>query len=173
MELPDPINTHIVWSFSKDFSLNGLRLGVCITKSPIVLEAIKKMALFSNISSFTDKVATLLFSDYDWLDYYIKENQSRLKAQYLCTIEYLESKNIEYLPASGGFFVWINLSHLMDQNLPVAERERELWLRLIDRGVLFSPGSAFHSDQIGWFRIVFTFPLKTLFLGLDRAFGGI
>ena len=170
MELPDPMNTHFVWSCSKDLCLNGIRLGVCISKSPIVLEAMKKMSLFSNISSIADKLATGLFSDLEWIDWHIKENKIRLKAQYNATIKYLESRNIEYLPASGGFFVWMNLSKLLNQNLPLAEQEKDLWIRLIERGVYLAPGAAFHFDKVGWFRIVFTLPLETVLLGLERAF---
>jgi aspartate/methionine/tyrosine aminotransferase len=170
IELPDPMNTYIVWSLSKDLCLNGIRLGICIARNEKVLQLMRKFAMFSNISSITDKLATELFDDMEWIHQHISENKKKLKEQYQVTIKYLQEKNIEYLPASGGFFVWMNLSHLMNTALPEQEREKDLWMRLIDKGVLFSPGSAFHSNQIGWFRIVFTLPSDILFLGLDRAF---
>jgi aspartate/methionine/tyrosine aminotransferase len=171
IELPDPMNTFIVWSLSKDLCLNGIRLGVGVIRNEKVIKVMRKFTLFSNISSLTDRIAVELFEDMEWIDEHICDNKKKLKEQYQNTIKYLEEKKIQYLPASGGFFVWLNLSHLLNTLLPEKEREKDLWMRLIEKGVLFSPGSAFHSNQIGWFRIVFTLPSDILFLGLDRAFG--
>ena len=130
----------------------------------------QRLALFTNISSLTDGLLTRLLQDHVWIDDFVRQNQALMATQYQKTADFLDSKEIEYVPASGGFFVWINLSHLLVSH-PSSETERDLWERLIKAGVLISPASAFGSQAYGWFRIVFTLDWDLLLLGLERVLG--
>ncbi|KAI8926473.1 pyridoxal phosphate-dependent transferase [Entophlyctis helioformis] len=165
-DLPDPANTHVVWGISKDFALNGLRLGTVITRHPALQQALTSLSVFTNISSLTDKLVSSLLADTRWVDGYIASNQQRLRDQYARTTALLAELGIPHTPSTATFFVWMDLT----DRVTTADAESALWARLIERGVLVSPGAAFHHPQPGWFRLVFTVAWDTLVEGLHRAF---
>ncbi len=165
MDVPDPQKTHFVWSVSKDLALNGLRLGVFVSQNPMVVKAMRYFSTFSNISTLTDYSIRTLLKDKEWMDQFILENQKRLRSNYECMVSYLKSKGLEYVPASAGFFVWIKI-----KGISTLEEEIKKWHEWMDLGVLILPSHGFHSQEYGWFRILFTLPWSLVQKGLDRAF---
>ena len=165
MTLPDPEKTHFVWSISKDLALNGLRVGVFVSQNTTMVNAMRYFAIFSNISSLSDFSLQSLLSDKEWIDGFIQENQVRLASNYEKIVSYLKEKNIEFIPASAGFFIWIKLKGIQNQ-----QEEFQIWTEIMNQNVLILPGHAFHSQEYGWFRILFSLPWNLVKMGLDRVF---
>ncbi|KAL2920161.1 hypothetical protein HK105_200227 [Polyrhizophydium stewartii] len=171
-ELPDPTNTHVLWGISKDLALNGFRMGVCITRHKSLQVAMRNFCLMTNISSVSDRLMTRLLSDTEWMDWFVAENKKRLRAQYERTTVLLDSLGIKYLASDSTFFIYMDLHHMLDPTIAdKTEAESKLWKDMMDRGVVLSPGFAFHNPEPGWFRLVFTLEWKKLELGIQRAFG--
>ena len=97
---------------------------------------------------------------------YVLDNKVALATSYRKTTQFLDLHNIDYLPATAGPFMLLNLgSHLTKVNF---EQEQALWKRMIHNGIYLSPGFAYHVHQPGYFRLTFALPWDTLEIGLQR-----
>ena len=78
---------------------------------------------------------------------------------------------IKYLPGSNaGFFVWIDLSPYLSSELDgELNQEFALAKRLRQAGVFLHPQEE-HSQEPGWFRVVYTQDPRTVTEGLQRYF---
>jgi len=193
----DPTRLHVVYGLSKDFCVNGMRVGFCLSRSPRVLGALHKIAFFHNCSSLVDSVFTRILADTSFVDDFIAKNQQRLLQTYNFLEEFCAANDIPFLEAEAGFFVyldlrkWVNLinSSLSDGHADHNHTEhahdghedrtaeRMLWNRFLDIGVYIAPGEAFHTHELGWFRLCFansdwkedpTQRHETLSVGLER-----
>ncbi|KAJ3359366.1 hypothetical protein HDU91_004945 [Kappamyces sp. JEL0680] len=171
LDLPDPQSVHMVWGLSKDFTMNGLRIGCCISRNAPFMKAMHSFAAFTNISSLVDKAVSGLLSDRAWTDSFLASNQRSLALHARKMMQVLDSWSVTYLPPTAAFFIWVDLSRYLAT--VDAAGELELWEKLMDRGVLISPGCAFHCTTPGWFRIVYAFEWTHLVVGLDRLKAGL
>jgi aspartate/methionine/tyrosine aminotransferase len=169
----DPTRLHVVYGMSKDFCMNGLRVGFCFSRSPRVLGALHKVAFFHNCSSLVDSTISRILADAAFLDDFIATNQKRLGETYGVLEEFCESEGIGFMEAQAGFFVyldlrkWVNLvnasmtdsvdhpHHNHEHNHEDRRAERFLWNRFLEKGVYIAPGEAFHTHELGWFRLCF------------------
>jgi aspartate/methionine/tyrosine aminotransferase len=121
-----------------------------------------------------------------WTQAFRRENHKRLRQRADALMACLEECKIPYLLPTAGLFCWIDLSaHLpasssssipreqmtkLEQEADDADRERQLYLRLIhDFGLLLTPGNSMRNEEPGFFRIVFTAATDDEFaLGLER-----
>lgn len=152
IDLPDPENTCALWGFSKDFCINGLRIGVAISYSSEILDAMKKMSLFTCISTLVDGMLSKTLSDHEWVDKFIFENNKKLYKSYTHLTNSLKYHGIKFIEGDSGFFIYLNLREFKFD-------EHDLWMKLLDAGVYIAPSEAFFSKpnsiERGWFRICF------------------
>ncbi len=159
---------HIVWAFSKDFGLSGLRSGVLFSENERVLRAVDALAMWASTSGDTQSLLRQLLADEDWVDGYLAENKRRLGEAYRRVTEVLDSYDIEYVPADSGFFFLVDVRPLMDEIS--WEGEYRLWRHLLDElNVNLTPGAACHNGEPGFMRLVFTsVPTDTAVEGVHR-----
>ena len=181
--------THWLWGFSKDFCLNGFRMGVLASKNAELMRAISEEAYFTTPPTVMQRLLTRFLRDEQWLDRFMQLNHERLRTGYKFVLDQLDAFNqkcksmkepvvIRYLAAYAGFFLWVDLSPILRFNKTdisepeLVKRERQLFLQLIEDGhVYIAPGrQAFHARDIGWFRIIFAHDLPVLQLAMQRIF---
>jgi aspartate/methionine/tyrosine aminotransferase len=167
LDLPDPKNTHGLWGFSKDFCLNGLRIGVTISYSKEVNDSIQKYSLFTCISTNTDNILCNLLSDKAWVENFIINNNRKLLKNYTHLTNSLRKHNTPYIEGDSGFFIYIDLHQ-------AGLSENDLWMKLLEGGIYSSPSQAFFSEDTeeerNWFRICFAIGKKELDLSLKRLY---
>jgi aspartate/methionine/tyrosine aminotransferase len=161
-------SVHLVWAFSKDFGMSGLRCGVLITENEAVMNAVRALSYWAAVSGETQHTLGDLISDREWVEEFITGMQSGLRDAYAATTDALDQAGIRYLPAAGGFFFLLDLrEHLAE---PTWEAEDALWRRILDEAnVNLTPGSACRNPEPGFLRICFaTAPTETVLVGIDR-----
>jgi aspartate/methionine/tyrosine aminotransferase len=111
-------------------------------------------------------------NDESWVSAFRRENHNRLERRCQELTDVFDECNIPYLPPTSGLFVWLDLSKYLprDESLSPAEKERELYLQLVQEfGLLLTPGLSMRNEQPGFFRCVFTAATEDEFaLSLDR-----
>ena len=75
----------------------------------------------------------LAINDDTWLHTFLTIANTRLQESYRIAIDTLERLHIAYVPSPAGFFVWINLAHLL--TAPSIQAESDFWLELIEHGL--------------------------------------
>lgn len=147
-------SVHIVTSLSKDLGLPGFRVGAIYSNDPLVVSAATKMSSFGLISAQTQYLLAGLLSDMKFMDYYIIQNQNRLKTRHSMLVSGLKKAGINCLDSNSGLFCWVDLKHLLKN--PTFESEIELWKEIVYNVKLnISPGSSCHCVEPGWFRVCF------------------
>lgn len=140
---------------SKDFSVNGLRLGVRRLRTtsltgqvfvsqanPPLLKAFVAAAIWLKASSAADALISGLLNDAPKLENYLSTNILRMQSAYARMTSWLEQHHIPYVPAAAGHYVFVNLRQFLPSGpADDAEREAQLWLDLLDGGVYLAPGS--------------------------------
>jgi DNA-binding transcriptional MocR family regulator len=93
-----------------------------------------------------------------WTTAFRRENHKRLLQRYNDVVNILDRFHIPFLPAQAGLFVWIDLSQFLVQSYDstASSQEKELYHKLIDFGLLLTPGSSMKNERPGFFRFVFT-----------------
>ncbi len=162
-----PDRVHVVWGFSKDFGMSGLRVGVLSSGDPDVRAAAAHLAIVASPSSDTQAVLREMLADSTFLDTFERERVRRLADAYAATTKALDENGIGYVEAAAGLYVWIDLhAHL---EYPTFESERRLWRRLFETGrVSISPGGLFHTPEPGWFRLCFASAADGVRTGIER-----
>ncbi|KAG4089644.1 PLP-dependent transferase [Neocallimastix lanati (nom. inval.)] len=165
--LPDPENTHGLWGFSKDFCLNGLRIGVTISYSKTVMAAIQKICFLTCIPTNIDNILVNILSDEEWTDNFIINNNRKLYKSYSHLTNSLNAHGIPYVKGDSGFFIYIDLHQARID-------EYDLWMKLLEGGIYISPSQVFFSkdsySERNWFRICFAVEQKELDLSLERLY---
>lgn len=135
---------HVVYSASKDWGVNGLRLGVLVSQAnPELHTAMESSCLLMKISSASDILWSSLLLDPVALPTYLEMNRSRLAQAYQHAIRFLEEHEITYRPSNAGHFVWIDLRrYLPDRAMEDGryletgvEREEELAKHFLRNGI--------------------------------------
>lgn len=168
-----PSRVHVLYGASKDFGVNGLRLGVFVSQAnPPLLQAFVAAAIWLKASSAADALVSGLLNNAPKLDAYLTTNVSRMHEAYARMTSWLDQHRIPYVPAAAGHYLWADLRRFLP-NDPArfaddAERETQLWLDLLDGGVYLAPGSFYSSPVHGHFRITFTVHPACLEEGLRR-----
>ncbi|KAF7128641.1 hypothetical protein CNMCM5793_003492 [Aspergillus hiratsukae] len=155
----DASRIHTVWSLSKDFGCSGLRMGCIVSQANPTLLLGLRLPMSSQVSSLTALCTTSLLTSAK-LPQLIQFNSERLLDCYRLLTDFLDSRRIEYVPATAGLFVFARL-------MPTAKSwddEAKLKQSLQKKGLLVSPGKLYHltSGQKGWFRLTFAIPKDQL-----------
>jgi len=147
---------HMIYGFSKDFGISGMRIGLVYSKNEEFLKAYTNLAAPHMVSNLTQWVMQEVLSDKKFIKKYIKTNKENLTRSYLTVTKTLDKLEVPYVPARGSLFVWLDLSEFLKENSEVAEQE--LWRLLYDQqGVLLTPGVGFGHTKRGQFRLVHSF----------------
>ncbi|KAL3829690.1 hypothetical protein ACJIZ3_018492 [Penstemon smallii] len=145
---------HLVYSLSKDMGLPGFRVGIVYSYNDIVVNCGRKMSSFGLVSSQTQHLLASLLSDEEFVDKYLFESAKRLANRHDRFTKGLEEVGIKCLESNAGLFGWMDLRGLLKE--ATFESEMELWRVIInDVKLNVSPGSSFHCDEPGWFRVCF------------------
>ena len=117
--LIDPALTHILYGMSKDFGANGLRLGAIISQhNSGVHQALIPVSINSYASSLTEAAATSLLNDDEFVDWYVVENQKRLRKSWEVVLKWAEEHDIEYAKGvNTAFFLWVNLGKVYQTSM--------------------------------------------------------
>lgn len=160
--------THVVWAFSKDFAMSGLRCGVLYTKNEGVLGAVNGLAYWAGCSGDTQELLRQMIADDEWVDAYLLENQSRLGEAHARTTAALDAAGIPYLPSEAGFFMLCDMRRFMTEIS--WDAENALWRSILENAnVNLTPGSACHVGEPGFMRLCFTSePTDAIVAGIER-----
>ncbi len=146
---------HVVWGFSKDFSMSGFRSAVLYSENADVLKAIDGLAYWASTSRDTQSMLRQLLSDEAWIDEFLAENRRRLRASYDAVTTTLDAYGVVHLPAEAGLFFLVDVRPMM-RDLSW-ESEDEVWRTLVDdHGVNLTPGIECHNAEPGFLRLVFS-----------------
>ncbi|KAE8666465.1 CMA101 protein [Hibiscus syriacus] len=145
---------HIVYSLSKDLGLPGFRVGMIYSNNHTVVNAATKMSSFGLVSSQTQYLLSYMFANKKFTSKYMKENQKRLKRMKEMLVSGLKRSGINCLKSNAGLFCWVDMRHMLSSN--TFEAETDLWKKILYQVRLnISPGSSFHCNEPGWFRVCF------------------
>jgi len=174
LDLPDPSRVHVLWGLSKDFCMNGFRIGVIMSRSLPVIAALKSYSVFCCIPTSYDTMIENLLEDDKWIDHFVSMNQKRLAENYEKVVDSLKKHNIKYVDANSAFFMWIDLREqikkvITDGESP-ADTEIKFWERLLSNGVYIAPSAAFYASEPGFFRICFATEWSILSEALERIY---
>jgi aspartate/methionine/tyrosine aminotransferase len=155
--LPDPDRTHFLWSFSKDFSLNGARVGVMYTGTSHICQMSSKLNFLFVPSRIVQFMLHQLISDREWICSYIALNRQRLTQRYIQVKSALETiRGVKVRRSDAGFFIWMDLRDLMPAE-PSFEDETRLFEHFFDcAGIFILRGQTLGCTEPGWFRMVFS-----------------
>lgn len=155
--LPDPDRTHFLWSFSKDFSLNGVRVGVMYMGTKELCQMSSKINFLFVPSRNTQYLLQQLISDHQWIDEYIQTNRKKLTEQYTQVKRALEMiQGVRVRRSRAGFFLWIDLREFLCDNATFDDEIR-LFEHLFEcSGIFLLRGQTLGCSQPGWFRFVFS-----------------
>lgn len=138
--------------------------------SPISVVCIQPYAeyytsLYNIPSSLADQVTTSLLKDDEFVEKYILTNRERLADSYLFATDFLKRHGIPYLESNAALFIWINLGAAVEDNTATDD---EILSKLQKEKVYIAKGTAYASEETGWFRMVFAHPKNVLEEGLNR-----
>lgn len=131
-----------------------------------------------------------ILEDKEFLDFFISENQRRLGARYAYMVDFLRQHKIPFFEGgNAGVFVWVDLRSwfrneressgsnelLLSHSNNGIYKNLETSLSKIwwQRGVMISKGTSYLTEELGWFRIVFTVDEGCLRAGLQRFIDGL
>jgi aspartate/methionine/tyrosine aminotransferase len=158
---------HWWWSFSKDFGISGLRMGVFYSRNKLLIQAWANYGAPSMSSNYTQWLLMELLNDKEWVDPFIRNN-SAITDSYATVIRTLRKHNVPYLPAVGSLFVWFDLSAYLTADTD--EAEEAIWRNIFDEtGLLLTTPVGMHHPIRGWFRMVYSgVPKVTLEVAMVR-----
>ncbi|EWY84337.1 hypothetical protein FOYG_14089 [Fusarium oxysporum NRRL 32931] len=164
---------HVIWGMSKDFGANGLRLGALISQGNLPLhDAILTVGLYSTPSLVSDQLTATILEDQEWSDSYLAENRRRIAEQYVAVTAWAKKHNIPYaLGANAAFFMWLNLGAYFSALHPAVcqkDIQNVITKELLKHKVYIASGKDYGSEEVGWYRIVFTYKTTYLSEGLRR-----
>lgn len=180
-EIIDPALVHVLWGMSKDFGVNGIRMGAIISmENPALLEACRTCGIYSSPSSLAELATIKILADDMFVEDFIKTNQKRLSDAYTFAIEKLSKYSIEHAPgATAAMFVWLNLGkaylkrHPEQSSLDMGVVTAMLFEKLMEKRIFIVSGDVTGAEQPGWFRICFTQGRNVVDEGLRRIMEAI
>ncbi len=161
---------HYWYSFSKDFGISGLRVGVIYSHNEEFMKAYQNYNAPHMVSNHTQWILQMILDDEGFIENYIKSNQVLLTESYLEMVRPLRMLNIPYVPSKGSLFIWIDLSEFLEEN--TEESEWAFWLEIYhETGILFTPGNGFGHSKKGLFRVVYSVMSKEdLVVAMERFY---
>ncbi|KAJ2387331.1 hypothetical protein H4S02_003418 [Coemansia sp. RSA 2611] len=182
----DPSSVVVLHGLSKDFGLNGFRMGWAVSPwNQHIVNAMRCYSPFGYRPAYTDRLITKFLADREYIDSMLQISQAKLASHYQMVIKVLDQHAIRYIPCTAGHFVWLQLpisacikTLRAQDKISVEEasdvkwtRENEIlvWEEMLEKFGLYVPtGQSFFSAEPGWFRFTFSIDSDQLQLALDR-----
>ncbi|XP_072047561.1 1-aminocyclopropane-1-carboxylate synthase-like protein 1 [Amphiura filiformis] len=166
-DIPDPMRTHFIWGFSKDFGMSGMRAAMIYTWNPSYIEALTHLATFHQCAALVQHSLKLMLQDKDFLNkIYFPTYHQRLRESHKIVTDKLKELGIPYLHRPAGLYVWANLSKYLSTT--TAEAEHELYEKFKQNKIYVRPSVGFCGTEVGWFRIVFSRERDVVRVGMER-----
>jgi len=163
----DPSFVHVVTSASKDFAINGFRLGVLISQHNKELRlALLSNSILNQPGSVGGAIWRDLIMDTAYLHWYLDENKRRLRDAFEYVAKFCAHYKIPFVPANSCHFFLVNLSKFLKK--PSWEGEGALVDAMIEAKVFINPGQNYHTRAPGYFRFTFSQPPAIVREGLIR-----
>jgi aspartate/methionine/tyrosine aminotransferase len=154
---------------SKDYSINGFRLGLLITQyNQPLMDALTATSFFSQSASPAGQLWASLLNDEKFLTWYLATNRTRLSKTYDFVTKFCRQHEIPYVGGNAGHFFLIDLRKFFTNKEGGTEAEMELSNKFIENGVFVAPGAQYHHPIPGFFRFTFSLEPKALKVGLAR-----
>ncbi|KAI9635941.1 pyridoxal phosphate-dependent transferase [Dioszegia hungarica] len=167
----DRARVHVVYGMSKDFCANGLRVGSLISQhNPLLLRAMANISMLMKISSPADIIWSSLLTDSTALTAFISENRRRLAEAHALTRGWFTARGVPVANSNAGHFIWVNLGGKLgfEEGEAGVKEEKKVFQELLDGGVYIAPGTAYHYDKPGWYRVTFSIARDNLLVGLGK-----
>ena len=148
-------------TFSKTHAMTGMRVGALVVpRSAVPVMAAVQESIVScvNTSAQHAALAALTGPQSD-----VAEAARTYRAHRDLAAAVLDEQGVPYLPATGGLYLWADVSRLCGDD--VAAWAEDL---VLTAGVAVAPGSAFGRGGEGWIRISLTATADDLTTGLSR-----
>lgn len=140
-----PSNVSVVTSASKDFSVNGFRLGVAVIQHNEELRnAMTSLGILAQSSSPAGALWYTWLNDTQYLAWYLRENRRRLKLAYEYVTDWFKHFEIPYVPATSGHFFLCDLNRFLEEGEDRQAAEGKLLAKFLDRKVFLAPGAQYH-----------------------------
>ncbi|CAF1339912.1 unnamed protein product [Rotaria sordida] len=155
--LPDPDRTHFLWSFSKDFSLSGARVGIIYAGTAELCTKASKINFVLVPSRNIQYTFEQLIANREWIHAYIALNRQRLTHRYIQVKSTLETiEGVKIRQSHAGFFIWADLRELLPDKASFND-EKRLFEHLFNcAGVFVLRGHTLGCTEPGWFRFIFS-----------------
>ncbi|KAJ1945045.1 hypothetical protein FBU59_002430, partial [Linderina macrospora] len=106
----DPASLIVMHGLSKDFGLNGFRMGWTITPwNQDLTNVLHNYAPFGYRPAYTDRLITEFLADHAFIDDLLATSKKNLAENYSMAADFFVKHNIEYVPCSAGHFVWFRM----------------------------------------------------------------
>jgi len=150
-----------VFSVSKTYALTGARVGYLVTP-PGLADRMRtyQEAIISCVNTPAQRAAVAAITG-DQAS--VAEAAAHYRANLDAATASLDEMGIDYLPPTGAFYLWIDMSHVTDGD--VATWAESFLLR---ERVSVAPGSAFGRSGEGWIRVCVAASRASLLEGLSR-----
>ncbi|KAN0037692.1 hypothetical protein ACTFIV_003045 [Dictyostelium citrinum] len=170
---------HVLNGFSKDFCLNGYRIGYFYSQNETVFRYMLSTSAFYSCSNIAQYTAINILKDKEYLDRYIKTNQANLKEAYEFASNLLNQYSIPFIQSSSGVFLSLDLRACLNclpdddddsgnnDNDPFY-KEIKLWEAIFKNKVFLNSGKLCYFEKPGFFRLVFTLPKDFVEQGIKR-----
>lgn len=141
---------HIIYSCSKDWGLNGFRIGLFYSKNAEIIKALSAISDVNAVSRDTVFLIENLFSDKEMIDYFISQNQKILQEAYNHTIKILNeySENLEYVDPDAGMFIYFHIKTELSQ-------EKIFEIIMDEAHVALTQGKYCQDQRQRWYRLCF------------------
>jgi len=157
---------HVVYGLSKDFCISGYRVGILYTENKELCDKMGISAFYATISNDTQFLLTHVLNDKLWTENFLQLNRKRIKHSYDYLVSLLTQYKLDYVPAYGGFFLWLDLRKFLS---PTAKGEEELNNKIFYQAkVNIYESIYFHCSEPGYFRLCFAISDEELKLIVDR-----
>lgn len=176
---------------SRNPALRAAVMGIAyVTIQPVCYRELTLVSAFGWEAYIVQDIWARILEDKPFLDNFISENQKRLAARYNMVTDFLRKNNIAFFEGgNAGVFIWIDLRDWFrgqhpcgdDNGLLVSASDNSIYRAMEsslgriwwDQGVMISKGTSYMTEELGWFRIVFTVDEDCLKAGLDRFVDGL
>ncbi|EQB49173.1 hypothetical protein CGLO_11519 [Colletotrichum gloeosporioides Cg-14] len=164
-------NIHCMYGASKDFGCGGLRLGFLVTRNELLWRSVRRLVLFTWVTSFSAAFFMHFLQNEEAVDRYLSVYRERLGKQYDFTAKLLNKYRIPFGEADSGVFIFVKLTKWLDYFAGDDHSSREMKLcrhLLHEAGVFLSPGEMSMSPVPGCFRLVYTGNPEAVSLAVSR-----
>ncbi|EWY84341.1 hypothetical protein FOYG_14093 [Fusarium oxysporum NRRL 32931] len=185
-DLISPNRFHVLYSASKDFCANGLRIGVVYSQNKGLFRSMSSIGAFSWTPHLVQDIWAAMLEDEDWRRELHRKNIRMMAENYGIITRFMQEHQISYYEMNTGLYLWTDLRRFLvpavqrknvnlddlrvggPDDCTYKQREARFIEIGIEHGVLISPGTIYQAREYGWFRITFTAEQHMLKEGLRR-----